>query len=88
MRREKLWHLLVGGIIALLVIVPLSAYAFVNSGLFNAAASHPHTKFTDWITHTTMIHSVRRHSRAIAAPGSVSAGAAKAGFCLYETHCV
>lgn len=88
MHREKLWHLVIGGLIALVLTLPLGVYAFVNSGLFNVAASHPHTKFTDWITHATMIHSVRRHSSHIEVPKSLSAGEVKAGFCLYETHCV
>ena len=58
---KKLRHLLFGAAIALAIIAPLGAFAFVKSGLFNVAASHPHTKFTEWITHETMIHSARRH---------------------------
>jgi mono/diheme cytochrome c family protein len=77
----------VGGI----VLVPLGALAglgLVKSGLYNVAASHPHTKFTEWLTHETMIHSVKRQARAIAAPARFTPGQVAAGFCQYETHCV
>jgi mono/diheme cytochrome c family protein len=87
-RREKLKHILIGAVIAIALIVPLGVYAFVKSGLFNVAAAHPHTKFTEWITHETMIHSVRRHAASIQAPRSASARQVLAGFCTYETHCV
>lgn len=88
MRTEKLRHLLVGGFIAIAVIVPLGVFAFVKSGLFNVAASHPHTRFTEWITHETMIHSARRHADGIEPPARITAAQVAGGFCLYETHCV
>jgi len=66
----------------------LGAFAFVKSGIFNVGASSPHTKFTTWLTQETMIHSVRSHARAIAAPASASAAEVRRGFCKYETHCV
>ena len=85
---KKLRHLVIGAAIALVLIVPLGALAFVKSGLFNVAASHPHTKFTEWLTHETMIHSVRRHASSIAAPRRFAAVQIVAGFCAYEAHCV
>ena len=88
MSGKKLLHLLIGAAIGLAVFMPLGVYAFVKSGLFNVAAAHPHTKFTQWITHETMIHSVRRHAAGIEAPAHVSAAQVVRGFCLYETHCV
>jgi mono/diheme cytochrome c family protein len=86
--RKKLNHMLIGAAIAVLVIVPLGGWAFVESGLFNAGASSPHSKLTEWITHETMIHSVRRHAAGIEAPARVTAAQVRAGFCTYETHCV
>ena len=88
MSGKKLLHLFIGAAIGLAVVMPLGVYAFVKSGLFNVAAAHPHTKFTQWITHETMIHSVRRHAAGIEAPAHVSAAQVVRGFCLYETHCV
>ena len=66
----------------------LGGYAFVKLGIFNVGASSPHTKFTTWLTQETMIHSVRSHAKAIAAPASAGAAEVRRGFCTYETHCV
>jgi mono/diheme cytochrome c family protein len=87
-RREKLLHIGLGGGLALAVLVPLGTFAFVKSGMFNVGASSPHSRFTTWLTHETMIHSVRSHAKAIVAPASVSAAQVRRGFCEYETHCV
>jgi cytochrome c553 len=80
--------MLIGAAIGIAVVVPLGAYAFVKSGVFNVGASAPHTKFTEWITHETMIHSVRRHAAGIGTPAHVSGVNVVRGFCTYETHCV
>jgi cytochrome c553 len=85
---NKLHHILIGAAIAIAIVVPLGVFAFVRSGLFNVGASSPHTKFTEWITHETMIHSVRRHAGSVVAPGRFTADQVRAGFCAYETHCV
>jgi len=85
---KKLRHLLIGAAIALAVVVPLAVLAFVKSGLFNVAASHPHTKFTEWITHETMIHSARRHGAGTFMPARFTTPQVVGGFCTYETHCV
>lgn len=87
MSRKKLLHILLGAAIAIVFIVPLGVFAYVKSGFYNVAASHPHTKFTTWITHETMIHSVRRHAKGITPPAWTSAAQLAAGFCAYETHC-
>jgi mono/diheme cytochrome c family protein len=87
-RREHLRHLLIGVAIGVAVVVPLAVFGFVKSGIYNVGASSPHTKFTTWLTHETMIHSVDRRAEGIAAPASVSAAQVVAGFCAYETHCV
>jgi mono/diheme cytochrome c family protein len=87
-RREQLLHILIGAAIALAVIIPLAAFAFIKSGIYDVAASNPHSKFTEWLTHETMIHSVRRHARSIVAPASAGSAQVRRGFCEYETHCV
>ena len=87
MRREHLIHVLIGAAIGIAVVVPLGAFAFIKSGIYNVGASHPHTKFTTWLTHETMIHSVRRYAAGIAPPQSTSAAGLVSGFCAYETHC-
>jgi mono/diheme cytochrome c family protein len=86
--RKKLLHVLIGMAIGLAVIAPLGVFAFVKSGVYDVAASRRHTKFTEWITHETMIHSVRRHAAHVTAPPWTSAAQLVGGFCAYETHCV
>jgi mono/diheme cytochrome c family protein len=83
-----LHHMLIGGALALAVVAPLGVFAFVKSGVFNVGASSPHTKLTEWLTHETMIHSVRRHAGDIVPPAHTSARQVLAGFCIHENHCV
>ena len=88
MRREKLLHIGIGAVVALAVIVPLAAFTYVKSGVYDVGASSPHTKFTEWITHETMIHSVQSHADGIVEPAKASSAQVRRGFCEYETHCV
>ena len=88
MKRSKLIRLLILAAIATLIIASLLAFGFVKSGLYNVGASSPHTKFTEWLTHETMIHSVKRHATGVSPPASVSGAEVVAGYCAYESHCV
>lgn len=85
---KKLHHIIAGAIIAIVIIVPIGAFAYVKSGIFNVGASSPHTKFTTWLTHDTMIHSVRKRGDSASTPAVFTASQVVAGFCAYETHCV
>jgi hypothetical protein len=87
-RREKLRHLVVGAGIGIVLVVPLGAYAFVKSGLYDVAASRPHTQFSEWLTHETMIHSVRRRAVSLARPATPTPAHVLSGFCQYDAHCV
>jgi mono/diheme cytochrome c family protein len=66
----------------------LLGFGYVKSGIYNVGASKPHTDFTEWLTHETMIHSVRSHAKGIESPGRATAIQVTRGFCLYDTHCV
>lgn len=88
MRLAKLHHLVIGIAIGVAVVVPLGAFAFVEFGVYDVGASHRHTKFTEWITHETMVKSVGVRARGIGMPRWTSASQLAAGFCAYETHCV
>ena len=88
MSRKKLLHILIGVAIGLAIVAPLIVYAFVKSGVYDVAASQRHTKLTQWITHDTMIHSVRRHAAHLSPPPWTSAAQLLAGYCAYEAHCV
>jgi mono/diheme cytochrome c family protein len=86
--RSKLIRLVVLLGLAAALAGALGAFAFIKSGIYNVAASKPHTKFTFYVTNETMIHSVRRHASGIVAPADASAAQVIRGFCVYETHCV
>jgi hypothetical protein len=73
---------------ACLVLGALGAVAYIKSGIYNVAASKPHTNLTFWVTHETMIHSVRRHAASVTPPQQFSAAQVVAGFRSYQTHCV
>jgi len=51
----------------------LAGFGYVKSGIYDVGASKPHTNFTEWVTHETMIHSVRSHAKGIVAPASATA---------------
>jgi mono/diheme cytochrome c family protein len=80
--------LLVLGGLGLMLVGALGVLGAVKSGAYNVAASKPHTTFTEWLTHETMIHSVRKHAQDIVAPAGFTTDQVRRGFCLYETHCV
>ncbi len=87
MRRKKLLHLAIGAAIAIAVIVPLGAFAFIKSGMYDVAAFKRHTRSPS-VTHETMIHSVKRHAKTIVPPARFTPQQVVAGFCQYEAHCV
>ena len=88
MRRRQIILLSVLAGLAAVLAGALLAFAFIKSGLYNAGASKPHSTFTEWVTHETMIHSVRRHAKGIETPARFSVAQVLGGFCAYETHCV
>jgi mono/diheme cytochrome c family protein len=83
-----LHHLLIGIVLGVAVVVPIGVYAFVKSGIYDVGASRRHTRFTEWITHDTMINSVGARARGITPPAWTSSAQLVAGYCAYETHCV
>jgi cytochrome c553 len=87
-RRWTTARLIIFAVAAALLVGALAAVDFIKSGLFDVAASKPHTKLTEWATHETMIHSVRRHARGIQVPRQAGWPQVSSGFCEYEEHCV
>jgi len=87
-RLKKLHRLLIGIAVGIAVVVPIAVFSFVESGIYDVGAAKRHTKFTEWLTHETMIHSVRRHAEDIAPPAQTTAAQLVSGYCSYETHCV
>jgi mono/diheme cytochrome c family protein len=70
------------------VAMPILVFAYVKSGVFNVAAARPHSRLVEWVTHETMINSIKRRAPDVALPGEVFEAQAKRGFCEYEAHCV
>ena len=75
---------------AILVLVggAIVVFLYVKSGAFNVAASHPHSSLVEWLTHETMINSVKRRAPEALPPQRVSAAQLIDGFCQFEAHCV
>ena len=88
MTRRRAIHLLIAGALILVVATPLLVWAYVAAGVFNVAASRPHSKLVEWITHETMIRSVKRRAHDSALRSPLTAPQVVHGFCQYETHCV
>ena len=80
-------HFLIAAI-GLSIAGVIGGIAYVKLGVFNVAAAHPHSQLVQWLTHETMINSVKRRSENVPLPSTVSAAQAKRGFCQYEAHCV
>jgi mono/diheme cytochrome c family protein len=66
----------------------VGAAAFIALGIFDVAATTPQTDWTSWITHTTMIRSVRMRVGAPKRSQDLFPGQVERGFRLYESHCV
>jgi mono/diheme cytochrome c family protein len=81
-------HDLLIAAVAIVFIGALCAVAYVKLGVFKVAAAHPHSKLVEWLTHDTMINSVKRRAEEVPLPATVSLDQAKRGFCQYEAHCV
>ena len=71
-----------------LPLAGIAAFLFVKSGVYDVGAAKRHTRLTEWLTHETMIHSVRIRAERLAPPSHTSADEVVAGYCAYETHCV
>jgi hypothetical protein len=74
--------------IACVALGALVAVTYIKSGIYNVAASKPHTKLIFWVTRETMIHSVRRHAASVTPPRHFTGAQIIAGFCKYEARCV
>jgi cytochrome c len=87
-RRWKIALPYLGGAAAAVALAGVLGLAFMKSGLYNVAASSPHSRPMEWVLHGTMIESVRRHAKSVSPPARFSPAQVAAGFCQYEAHCV
>ena len=70
----------VSAAILLGIAAGLVGVAYVKSGLFDVAASHPHSRAIEWITHETMINSIKRRAPDVALPKLLSTKGRSAAF--------
>lgn len=79
---------IVGLLVASAALLICAALAFVQFGVFDVAASSPHSTAVRWLLSTTMERSVRRRAAELAPPPSPSdPGRVQAGFAAYEDMC-
>lgn len=73
-------------LIAMVVLVLAGLMGLVYSGMYDVAASSPHTALGGWLLHTTMRQSVEPRAADIDVPGLD--GRAREGFVGYRDMCV
>lgn len=78
---------IIASVIASLLILVLAALAALYSGLFSVSASYPHGAVTEWLLHTAMAQSVRRHAREVPPAPARLAGREREGAVLYREMC-
>ncbi|WP_325266832.1 cytochrome c [Phenylobacterium sp.] len=79
---------LLTGVVIGVAALGAAAWGTVLSGAFDMAASVPHGRLAYRILDTVKLHSVRRHARGIRVPARFTADEMRAGFRLYDAHCV
>ena len=76
------------GLLAAVVVTCAVGIVAVWSGVFNVAATDPHSAVTTWLLDTTMRRSVAVHSSSIVAPKSYTEAQVEKGFEEYAEMCV
>ena len=66
----------------------IGLFAFVYSGIYDMAATHPHVNVARVLLLTIKRHSVQYHARNLQAPDLNDAAMIKRGFVLYRQNCV
>ena len=74
-------------VLGLLVVAVVGALAFVWSGVYNIAASSPHTQAVYSLLQTTMQQSVRLRARNIEPPALDAPGVFERGAACYQHRC-
>ena len=76
------------GAIAVLLIVAFGGIVVMYSGVYNVAASYPHSQIARWVLHTTMKNSVRAHAEKAPPPPTDLASLENMGLRYYREMCV
>jgi len=70
------------------IVLVLCGLAFINSGLFDVAATKPEIEIVKWVLQTTKEKSVRSHSKDITVPNLDDETFLEIGFNNYDQMCV
>jgi mono/diheme cytochrome c family protein len=74
---------------AVLLALPIvGAFAFIYFGVFDMAASHPHSNLTLWFINKTVTQSVKRRSREINPPELSDPALVRSGGYHFQQMCV
>ncbi|GGJ45373.1 c-type cytochrome [Neoroseomonas lacus] len=76
------------GFCAAIVLLVAAGVVAPFTGVFNVAASVPHSALERWYLTTTMTHSVRSRAAGITVPGNISEEDIRHGFAQYRNSCV
>ena len=75
-------------LMVLLLLAVLGGLAFIYSGLYNVAASEPHSRLGNWIFDTAMKRSVHRRAEGVTPPPRRRMERITEGFKKYDEMCV
>ena len=84
----KRWIWSLAGTAVAMALLCAGGLAVVATGAFDARASTPHDPITAWVTHTTMVHSMRREAQGVHPPAAFTPAETIAGLHLYERQCM
>lgn len=75
-------------LIIFVIVIILCGLAFINSGLFDVAATKPETEIVKWVLQTTKEKSVRSRAKDITVPNLDKESFIEIGFNNYDQMCV
>lgn len=73
-------------LLTLIILIIIGFLIYIYSGVYNIAATKPHTKAVLWILNTTMERSVKYHAKEIEAP-TLDESLVQTGFNHYSEMC-
>src|ERR1041385_8573393 len=79
--------LVVAILVGFLIVVGGGAWLFIQSGIYNVAATAQHTRPVYTVIEAVMKYSVRRRAEKIKAPSLNDPATLQEGFLIYREHC-
>ncbi|MCI0453643.1 MAG: cytochrome c [Candidatus Dadabacteria bacterium] len=73
-------------LLTLIILIAIGFLIYIYTGVYNIAATVPHSKLTLWIFNTTMERSVKYHAKGIEAP-RLDESLVQTGFNHYSEMC-